>query len=303
VKILNPIRKTFAAACGIALCLALPLWGQQKQPPKAPALPEGTTVEKNIAYGPHERNKLDIYVPKGDGPFPLLVWIHGGAWRAGNKDTNVFGLALLNKGYAVASINYRFSNHAVYPAQIHDCKGAIRFLRANAKKYKFDPDHIGVSGASAGGHLVALLGTTGGVKELEGDVGGNTDVSSRVQAVCDIFGPTDIGRMGDSAGFPKESHPIRQLLGGTVDEKKELCDQCSPIKFVTKDDAPFIILHGTKDPLVPVEQSELFHDALKEGGVESHLIVVKGAAHDGRVFTPDSLKQVEAFFEKHLKTK
>lgn len=295
------------ARCGLFLAAVLaasPLLAQQKkpQPPKAPQLPKGAKVEKNIAYGPHERNKLDIYLPPGDGPFPLLVWIHGGAWRAGSKDGNVFGLPLLAKGYAVASINYRFTNHAIYPAQIHDCKAAIRFLRSNAKKYKFDADHVGVAGGSAGGHLVALLGTTGGIKELEGDIGPK-DVSSRVQAVCDIFGPTDIARMGDSAGFPKESHPIRQLLGGTVNEKKDLCDLCSPIKFVTKDDAPFIILHGTKDPLVPVEQSQLFHEALKKGGVESTLIVVENAGHDGRVFTPDSLNKVGAFFEKHLKTK
>lgn len=266
-------------------------------------MPPGTKVEKNIAYGAHERNQLDLYLPPGDGPFPLLVWIHGGAWRFGSKDNNVFGLAQLSKGFAVASINYRFTNQAIYPAQIHDCKGAIRFLRANAKKYKLDGDHIGASGASAGGHLVALLGTTGGIKELEGAVGGNLDVSSRVQAVCDIFGPTDIGLMGDSPGFPKETHPIRQLLGGTVDEKKELCAQCSPIKFVTKDDAPCIMLHGTKDPLVAVEQSQLFHDALKKGGVESTLIVVEGAGHDSKVFTPDALKKVDAFFEKHLKTR
>lgn len=284
------------------LFMASSLLAQQKQPAKPPQLPEGTKVEKNIAYGPHERNKLDIYVPPGAGPFPLLVWIHGGAWRHGSKDGNVFGLPMLAKGYAVASINYRYTNHAIYPAQIHDCKSAIRFLRANAKKYKFDPDHIGVSGASAGGHLVALLGTTGDVKDLEGD-NGPKDVSSRVQAVCDIFGPTDIGRMGDSAGFPKDSHPIRQLLGGSVDDKKDLCDKCSPIKFITKDDAPFIILHGTKDALVPVEQSELFHAALKKGGVESTLIVIQDAGHDGRVFTADALKQVESFFEKHLKAK
>jgi acetyl esterase/lipase len=297
------MKRSAFAAVATCLCFASPMLAHEKTQPKAPGLPAGTVVEKNIAYGPHERNKLDIYVPAGDGPFPLLVWVHGGAWRAGSKDGNVFGLPMLAKGYAVASINYRYTNHAIYPAQIHDCKGAIRFLRASAKKYKLDEKHFGVSGGSAGGHLVALLGTTGGVDELEGDVGGNSKFSSRVQAVCDIFGPTDIHRMGDSAGFPKETHPIRQLLGGTVDEKKELCDQASPVKFVTKDDAPFIILHGTKDPLVPVEQSQLMHDELKKGGVESTLIVIEGAGHDGKVFTPDSLKRVEAFFDKHLKGK
>ena len=135
---------------------------------QAPKLPEGAVAEKNLAYGEHERQKLDVFVPKGDGPFPLVVWVHGGAWEAGSKDGNPAAV-LMDRGFAVASINYRYSKQAVFPAQINDCKAAIRWLRANAKKYKIDADHIGVMGASAGGHLVALLGTSGGVKELEGD--------------------------------------------------------------------------------------------------------------------------------------
>ena len=131
-------------------------------------------VLKDLPYveNGHARNKLDLYLPKdAKGPLPVVVWVHGGAWRAGSKD-GCRAAWLTGKGYAVASINYRLSQHAVFPAQIEDCKAAIRWLRANAGKYHFDPDHIGVWGESAGGHLVALLGTTGGAKELEGK-GGN----------------------------------------------------------------------------------------------------------------------------------
>src|SRR5204863_10043821 len=114
----------------------------------------------------HERHSLDLYVPKSERPLPLVIWIHGGGWQAGNK-ANPPLLGLTQKGFAVASINYRFSQHAVYPAQIQDCKAAVRFLRKNADKYHLDPDHFGAWGASAGGHLVALLGTSGDAKDLE----------------------------------------------------------------------------------------------------------------------------------------
>src|SRR5262249_32279005 len=148
-------------------------------------------------------------------------------------------LGLLSKGYAVASINYRLSQHAVYPAQIEDCKAAVRFLRANAKKYNLDPDHFGVWGASAGGHLVALLGTTGGGKELEGD-GGNKEVSSKVQAVVNWFGPTDLTKMGGSHDNPDS--PEAKLLGGPVQENKDKAAKANPITYVAKDAAPFLIL-------------------------------------------------------------
>ena len=163
--------------------------------------------------GGHERNRLDLYLPeKAEDRLPLIVWIHGGAWYAGSKE-GCPAVPFAAKGYAVASINYRLSQHAIFPAQIEDCKAAIRWLRANAAKYNLDPDHIGVWGASAGGHLVALLGTTAGVKELEGQ-GGNLDQSSRVQCVVDWFGPTDLTTMGDEGDKP--GSPVALLIGGPV---------------------------------------------------------------------------------------
>ena len=175
-----------------------------QQPAAKPVLPPGTQVHRDLEYvaGGHARNKLDLYLPaKADHPLPVIVWIHGGGWLAGSKE-GCPAVPFVGKGYAVASINYRFSQHALFPAQIEDCKAAIRWLRANAKKYDLDASHVGVWGASAGGHLVALLGTTGGVKELEGN-GGNLDQSSRVQCVVDWFGPTDFSQDGRLAGQPR----------------------------------------------------------------------------------------------------
>ena len=166
------------------------------QPPR-PKPPDGTKVLANLEYVPggHERQRLDLYVPaEADAPLPVIVWIHGGAWLGGSKEMGVPALPFVGKGYAVASINYRLSQHAVFPAQIEDCKAAIRWLRANARTYNLNAGRIGVWGASAGGHLVALLGTSGGVEDFDGK-GGNADRSSRVQAVVDFFGPTDFLQM------------------------------------------------------------------------------------------------------------
>src|SRR4051812_4543175 len=145
----------------------------QAQRPQA-KVPEGTKVHRDLEYvkGGHERQRLDLYVPeRADNPLPVIVWVHGGAWLAGSKEGGGPALPFVGKGYAVASVNYRLSQHATFPAQIEDCKAAIRWLRAHAETYHLDPDHIGVWGASAGGHLVALLGTSGGVEELEGEDG------------------------------------------------------------------------------------------------------------------------------------
>ena len=263
-------------------------------------VPEGLAVsEKNLTYGDHERQKLDLFVPKGDGPFPLVMWVHGGGWSAGSKDGNPLML-MLAKGYAVASTNYRLSQHAVFPAQINDCKAAVRYLRANAKTYKLNADAFGVAGASAGGHLVALLGTAGSVKELEGKVGAYYEVSSKVQAVVDVFGPTDLIKL---AGATDAESPITKLLGGKVSEKKELATQANPITHIEKDCAPFLILHGDMDKLVLLSQSELILAALQKAKIPAELIVVKGAGHDGKVMGGENTAKVTAFFDKYLMKK
>jgi acetyl esterase/lipase len=267
------------------------------QPPKPP---ENVKALRDLEYvsGGHERQKLDLYLPeKADGPLPVIVWVHGGAWRVGDKNFCP-ALPLSAKGFAVASINYRFSSQAVFPAQIHDCKAAIRWLRANAKKYNLDPDRIGAWGASAGGHLVALLGTSSHVKELDGK-DGNLDQSSRVQCVVDWFGHADLRGLTGPNNDPK--HPVRQLLGGAPTDQKEKAALASAVVHITKDCPPFLIMHGDKDFSVPYAQSVMLDEALKKAGVPVTLVKLEGAGHNGKEFhTPEILKQVEEFFRKQL---
>ena len=289
---------------GLAALLAWVNLAAAKDEPKRPAAPKplaGVTVVHDLQYveNGHQRNRLDLYLPeKAEGQLPLVVWIHGGGWQMGSKD-GCPAVPLTAKGYAVASINYRLSQHAVFPAQIEDCKAAIRWLRANAAKYHLDANHVGVWGGSAGGHLVALLGTTGGVKELEGK-GGNLDQSSRVQCVVDWFGPTDF--VSWDPNFNKTVYSmITHLLGDTASENKEKARKASPLFYVSKDAAPFLIVHGDQDNLVPLAQSEALADALKKAGVEVKLVVVKGNGHGGPGFnSPENRKLIEDFFAKHL---
>jgi len=272
-----------------------------------PQLPDLSkmTVLRDIEYipGGHERQKLDLYLPREADPSgkrPLLVWVHGGAWLGGSKDRPP-ALRFVDQGYVVASINYRLSQHAIFPAQIEDCKAAIRWLRANASRYGYDPNRIGVWGASAGGHLVALLGATGDVKEF--DVGPNAGVSSRVQAVCDFFGPTDFTKMSSFPSTMKHDapdSPESKLIGGPIQENKDKVRRANPITYVTKDDPPFLIVHGDKDPLVPHNQSEILLDALQKTGVEATLYTVPGGGHGG-FKDPQVEILVAEFFNKHLR--
>lgn len=270
----------------------------------APALPgAGPKSLRDLPYvtNGHERQKLDLFLPAGAGePRPLVVWIHGGGWEGGNKD-NCPALGLLARGFAVASLNYRLSQHAPFPAQIEDCKAAVRWLRAHAAEYGIDPERIGTWGASAGGHLVALLGTTGHVRDF--DRGENLDQSSRVQCVLDWFGPTDFLHWGEgslvSVVDPKS--PIVKLFGGPIRGREPLARSASPVTFVQKDAAPFLIMHGDKDALVPLQQSQELQGALQGAGVESNLEVLAGAGHGGGAFlSPDKTKLMTGFFERHL---
>jgi acetyl esterase/lipase/enterochelin esterase-like enzyme len=274
-----------------------------------PRLPDGTKLHADLEYVPggHERQRLDLYVPaKADAPLPVIVWVHGGAWMGGGKDGSV-PLSFVGRGYAVASIDYRLSRHAVFPAQIEDCKAAIRWLRANARTYNLDPERIGVWGASAGGHLVALLGTSGGVEDLEGK-GGNADQSSRVQAVVDFFGPTDFLQM-DAHGVPgarlkhdPPDSPESRLIGGAIQENSEKAGRANPIKYVTKDVPAFLIVHGEQDPLVPCHQSELLYEALKQARGDVTFYKIAGAGHGSPEFNTVMMQAaVQAFFDKQLK--
>ena len=267
-------------------------------------------ILRDLEYVPggHERHKLDLYLPEqigqqGDAakPLPLIIWVHGGAWQSGDKKSCP-AVRFVQKGYAVASVNYRLSQHAIFPAQIEDCKAAVRWLRANARQYNLDPNRFAAWGASAGGHLVALLGTTGGIKEF--DKGQNLDVSSRVQAVCDYFGPTDFLKIADFAS--KMNHaaadsPESKLIGGPILESPDACKRANPTSYVTKDDPPFLIVHGDADPLVPHNQSQIFFEALKKVGVKVKFHTVEGGGHGG-FKDPAVEKMVEQFFDEHLRS-
>jgi acetyl esterase/lipase len=259
---------------------------------------------RDIDYGGQGRKSqtLDLFVPgEAKDPLPVVVWIHGGAWLAGSKE-GCPAIRFLTRGYAVASLNYRLTQEAIFPAQIEDCKGAIRWLRANAGKHGLDPNRIGAWGSSAGGHLVALLGTSGDVKELEGKVGGNLEFTSRVQAVCDWFGPTDFLKMIGQSGSTRHAaadSPESLLVGGAIEKMKEMVARANPITYVGKGNPPFLIMHGDKDNLVPINQSEILYDALKKAGVEATFEVVKGAGHG--FGGPEVNRKVEEFLDKHLK--
>ncbi len=284
------MRMTLACVALLLLCT-----------PALAQLRGGGKQHRDLAYvkDGHERQKLDLLLPeKADKPLPVVVWIHGGGWRGGDKARNP-AQYLVAKGYAVAAINYRLSQHAPMPAQIEDCKAAIRWLRANAKEFNLDTENIGVWGASAGGHLVALLGTSGDVKELEGELG-NAEQSSRVQCVVDWFGPTDFLAMGRTQDSP--SAPVALLLGGPVKDKTAAAKLASPVTHITKDDPPFLIMHGDKDPTVGLRQSTILTDQLKAAGVDVELKVLEGAGHGGAQFmSAESRELIEGFFAKHLK--
>ncbi|MCA9045102.1 MAG: prolyl oligopeptidase family serine peptidase, partial [Planctomycetaceae bacterium] len=243
---------------------------------------------------------LDLYRPRNsDEALPVVVWVHGGGWKNGSKD-RCPATWLTEHGYAVASINYRLTDQGQWPAQIDDCRAAIRWLRQNANEFKLDGNHIAAWGGSAGGHLVALLGTL--------DAPSNESVSSRVQAVCDWYGPTDLLTMPPNVlSDTRTQEDIAnsngaKLLGATVRDVPDLAKQASAWYQVSSDDPPFLIMHGEKDPGVPLEQSERLHQKLNEAGVESTFHIVPGAGHGGKEFqTPEVREMIRAFFDKHLK--
>jgi acetyl esterase/lipase len=205
--------------------------------------------------------------------------------------------------YAAASIEYRLSGEDTWPAQIHDCKAAIRWLRAHAEKYHIDPDRIGVIGGSAGGYLVAMLGTGGDITDLEGDLGPHKGVSSKVKCVVDQFGPSDLLAIGDYPSLldhKAPGSPESKLIGGTLLEHKGTAKAASPITYVTKDDPPFLIIHGDKDMTVPYNQSERLARALKEAGVDVLFIKIEGGGH-GNFRNPEVQRRVRQFFDKHLR--
>jgi acetyl esterase/lipase len=272
---------------------------------------KATPTVKDAAYAAASpTQKLDLYLPEGAGPFPLILNVHGGAFKMGDKSNPAGADEFLANGYAVASVDYRLSGEALAPAQIQDVKAAVRWLRANASKYNLDPQKFAAFGQSAGANLAALLGTSCGAAALEGAELGNADQSSCVQAVVDWFGPTDFLQMDQQfagtscpATHDAADSPESLVVGAPIQTVPEKVQLVNPITYVTADAPAFLIQHGTADCNVPPQQGQLLYDALKAAGSnKATLTFLEGAGHGGPQFSDAAnMKLVLDFLAKYLK--
>jgi acetyl esterase/lipase len=266
-----------------------------------------TTFEGLEYANPGTRLLLDLRVPDGAGPHPVIVYLHSGAWISGDR----FGgpaRRQATRGYAVASIDYRLAPQHIWPAQVEDAKAAVRWLRANAARFHLDPNRIGIFGTSAGGHIGSVLGTSGGIASLEGLELGNPQFSSRVNVVVDLYGPTDLLRLeADKLPcIPLDGNasfmPPSLLMGCPIQQCKEKTRTADPMSYVTPDDPKFLIMHGMLDCLVPYTQSVSLHRKLEEAGVQSSLVLIPTGDHGGDVFNePKYQKIVDDFLDANLR--
>lgn len=263
--------------------------------------PDTVTLERNIEYGTGGDHglQLDLYTPKDNSkPRPAVLFFHGGGWSKGYRQIyHYYCVKFAEHGYIVATASYRLSGEAKFPAAVEDAKCAVRWLRTNAEKRGIDPNHIGVAGGSAGGHLALMVGYSSDVPELEGK-GGNAETSSGVQAVVDLYGPTDL-----TTDFAKSRGEVTSFLGKKYDEAPDTYKLASPITHLTKDDPPTLILHGSIDTTVPIEQAELLVSKCKEVGVKCDYDRIEGWPHtmdlEAGVNRHCMAKMFE-FFDKHL---
>lgn len=293
--------------CFLATSIAsAELTDQQK---KVQAIAETNQVELHLdqpyAENDNSKQRVDLYLPRkrnSEKPLPVVALIHGGGWVNGDRiGYSSQAIQLARTGdFACVAVGYRLTKEASWPAQVHDCKAAIRWIRAHAKEYNLDPDRIAAWGSSAGGHLSSLLGTSGDVREIEGDLGSNDQHSSRIQAVVNLCGPEDFRQ---ALMFTPEGKPIFKddavsgLLGGSAEDKPQNAAAASPLTYVSGDDAPFITFHGTQDKRVAFLHAESIYAALKKAGVESHLIPITGGGH-GSVSHPDVKARGEIFLRR-----
>jgi acetyl esterase/lipase len=282
-------------------------------------------VIKDLEYGNYQYNNsqekllLDLYLPDAkSSQLPLLIYIHGGGWVEGSKE-DCPGEIVAQKGFALACLNYRLSDRAIFPAQIHDVKKAVRWLRKNASQYNLDSTRFGAWGDSAGGHLSALLGTSGGVTGLDDST--LQQYSDRIQAVCDWYGPTDFKQfprafeeyptpevLAENKNKPwwRMTEVVYKLLGAPISKRPDLATLANPITYIDESDPPFLIVHGELDNIVPITQSDLLAKALKEKGVEVEYIRDPNLKHsyqgkNGEPFDPKMVDTALNFFKKHLK--
>lgn len=282
----------------VAVCfLLLPFGVAGAQPPKI-------EEHHDLVFAEPGGVKLlvDVDVPAASEKPPLVMYFHGGGWQGGDRKHARLRW-LLVRGYAVARVEYRMSHEAIFPAQIHDCKGVLRWLRAREEEFGYDAERVVVAGSSAGGHLAALMGTSGGVDELEGNVGGNLDQSSRVQGVVDYYGPTDflLRAKNQPAKTDDPKGSVYKLLGGSVSKKQSLATLASPATHVTKDDPPLLMFHGEDDRVVYLSQSQRLRSAYEKIGLHAQLQVIPKAGHGWKPPSDGEYELVLEFLAKHLR--
>ena len=259
---------------------------------------------QDVVYATVDGKKLglDIYMPAGVQTPPLLVWVHGGAWRSGTKER--VPMVFVEHGIATASLDFRLSTEARFPAAVQDIKAAIRFLRANASEYRYRTDRIAISGSSSGGHLAALVGVTNGHTALEGTVGDHPDQSSDVQAIVSYYGAsnlTTILAQSTPHGLNVREPALNLLLGALPESAKELAELASPVFHVDRGDPPLLLVHGDQDPQMPINQAHELEGAYKQLGLDVSLDVVHGAAHGGNAFfSGDHLTRALEFLHRTI---
>ena len=272
----------------------------------ASAAAAAPVVEADIEYAvvAGEPLRLDLHKPSSATGAPLLVFLHGGGWEAGSKAQMPLA-AIVERGYVVASLDFRPASKAPFPGQVHEIKAAIRYLRANAGRYGYDARRIGILGSSSGGHLAALVGTTNGNAELEGALGAHTSESSAVQAVVSYFGAsnlTTILTQSTPFGLGVREPALKRLLGALPKENEAAAKLASPVFHVDRTDPPLFLLHGDQDPQMPINQSHELEGAYEQHGLDVSFIVVHGAAHGGDAFySPANVERVAAFLAANLR--
>lgn len=268
----------------LGLALILLISGCATYGPERP----GEKIYRDVLFASPDGHKLrmDIYVPRTDHPVPVVLWMFGGCWRFGSKGYHVNVRDLTSCGIAVASIQYRTSNQAVYPAQLHDCQAAARWLRAHGAQYGIDATRVGASGESSGGQLAAMLAATEG--------------KQRIRAVCTLYAPTDMADLGQLHAKRSGLSLVDKLFGVRIQDHPDLAAAASPIHHISRSLPPFLIIHGQFDGVVPIQQSERFHFALADAGIETTFLVAPGQHHWFRLDN-DLFAEVSVFFQRHLK--
>jgi acetyl esterase/lipase len=264
------------------------------------------SIQADIPYATSasgEPLRLDLYLPDA-ARAPLLVWIHGGAWENGNKSAMPLE-PLIERGFAVASLDFSPASKARFPGQVHEIKAAIRFLRAEAQRYGYAAERIGIAGASSGAHLAAVVGTGNGHAELEGGLGEHRGQSSDVHAIVSYFAATNLTSIlaqSTPFGLNIREPALARLLGAAPKDAEQLARLASPVFQVTAGDPPLLLLHGDQDPQMPINQSHELEGAYERQGLDAELIVVHGAAHGGDAFySPENVERVARFLNAHLK--